>query len=358
MSSGRDDKQINLALVGATGAVGQAALTILSEGLIRPTPQLHLVASSRSAGKKISFAAPDQERREYVVESISDFDFSKVQIAVFSAGSGVSEKFAVRAAKAGCIVIDNTSYFRYNDDYPLVVSEVNPQRIKSWRNPDVRIIANPNCSTMQIMVALKPIYDLVGIERYTAATYQAVSGAGAVALNTLATQNNDLVHERASYELKPFSEPIAGNVIPCIDSLMDNDYTKEEMKKLWETRKILEDNTIAVSATCVRVPVAYGHSVALHVETRKPLSADQARSLLARSSGVELVDGLDSRNKLQYPTPRTHAAGNNAVYVGRVRKDISHPNGLVLWVVSDNLRKGAALNALQIAKWLIDNNEV
>ena len=351
-------KQINLALVGATGAVGHTLLAILSEGLITPAPQLYLLASPRSAGKKISFTAPDQERREYVVESISDFDFSKVQIAIFSAGSDVSKIFAARATQAGCIVIDNTSYFRYRDDIPLVVSEVNAKRIRDWRKNKVRIIANPNCSTMQIMVALKPIYDLVGIERYTAATYQAVSGAGNRALTALAEQNKDLINKRPSYDLEPFTQPIAGNVIPFIDHLMDNDYTKEEMKKLWETRKILEDNTIAVSATCVRVPVEYGHSVALHVETRTPLSVQQVRGVLARSNGIKLIDGLDGNNRPQYPTPRVNAAGDNAVYVGRVRKDISHPNGLVLWVVSDNLRKGAALNALQIAKWLIDNNEV
>ena len=346
-----------MAIVGATGAVGTAILQILGEDFM-PLPELHLVASPRSAGRSLRFTAKDSTSVEYELQDIANFDFSKVQLAIFSAGSGVSLGYARKAAAAGCIVIDNTSYFRYDPEIPLVVSEVNPEKIRDWRKNDVRIIANPNCSTMQIMVALKPIHSLFGIQRYTAATYQSVSGAGARASAALAAQNLDLIQGRPSYDLDPFSHPIAGNAIPHIDKFLDNGYTKEEMKVLWETRKILNDDSIAVSATCVRIPVDCGHSVALQIETKRALAPiDQVRDALARSPGLEIVDGFDGDMPL-YPTPRTHAAGNNPVYVGRIRKDISHPYGLAMWVVADNLRKGAALNALQIAKWLIDNNEL
>ena len=346
-----------MAIVGATGAVGSTVLQILAEGFM-PLPELHLVASFRSAGHKLHFAPKDLPSVEYTLQDIASFDFSQVQIAIFSAGSGVSQNYAPKAAKAGCIVIDNTSYFRYHQEIPLVVSEVNPEKISDWRKKNVRIISNPNCSTMQIMVALKPIHNLFGIQRYTAATYQAVSGAGARASTTLVAQNFDLTQGRPSYDLQPFSHPIAGNAIPHIDNFLDNGYTKEEMKVLWETRKILNDDSIAVSATCVRIPVDCGHSVALQIETKRPLAPiNQIRDALARAPGLEVVDGFDGDIPL-YPTPRTHAAGNNPVYVGRIRKDISHPHGLAMWVVADNLRKGAALNALQIAKWLIDNNEL
>ena len=346
-----------MAIVGATGAVGSTVLQILSEGFM-PLPELHLVASARSAGRSLRFTPKDLPRVEYTLQDIAGFDFSKVQLAIFSAGSTVSQSYARKAASAGCIVIDNTSHFRYDPEIPLVVSEVNPEKIRDWRKRDVRIIANPNCSTMQIMVALKPIHSLFGIERYTAATYQSVSGAGARASATLAAQNYDLTQGRPSYDLPPFNHPIAGNAIPHIDKFLDNGYTKEEMKVLWETRKILDDESIAVSATCVRIPVDCGHSVALQIETKKALPPiDQIRGALARAPGLEIVDGFDGEIPL-YPTPRTHAAGKNPVYVGRLRKDISHPHGLVMWVVADNLRKGAALNALQIAKWLIDNNEL
>ena len=338
-----------IALVGATGAVGTTALQLLAEGALE-FGQLHLVASARSAGRTITHKGED-----YQVENLEDFDFRKVQIAIFSAGGVTSANYAPKAAQAGCVVIDNTSHFRYDDQVPLVVSEVNPQRIRDWRATG--IIANPNCSTMQILVALKPIYDLVGIERYTAATYQAVSGAGARALSTLAAQNRDLVERRPTYDLTPFTQVMAGNVIPHIDTFLDNAYTKEEMKTLWESRKILEDDNLKVSATCVRVPVACGHSVALHVETRERFDVAQIQKLLARSPGITLIDNAD-QNQPEYPTPRVHATDSNQVYVGRVRKDISHPRGLALWVVADNLRKGAALNTLQIAKLLIDGNEV
>ena len=346
-----------MAIVGATGAVGTTALQILSEDFM-PLPKLYLVASARSAGRSVRFTAKDRPSTEYIIEDVASFDFSKVQLAIFSAGSTVSQAYARKAAIAGCIVIDNTSYFRYDPEVPLVVSEVNPERIRDWRKRDVRIIANPNCSTMQIMVALKPLHDLFGIQRYTAATYQAVSGAGTRALSTLAAQNVDLTQNRPSYDLTPFTQLIAGNVIPHIDKFMDNGYTKEEMKVLWETRKILGDDSIAVSTTCVRIPVDYGHSVALHIETKRSLPpVEQIRGILSRAPGLTVIDGFDGDTPL-YPTPRVDAAGTNTVYVGRIRKDISHPYGLAMWVVADNLRKGAALNALQIAKWLIDNDEL
>ena len=301
-----------------------------------------MLGGERSFGRTVQFG-----RQELEVENLADFDFEKGQIGLFSPGASVSAIYAPRAADAGCVVIDNTSQFRYDDDIPLVVPEVNAQALADYRNRN--IIANPNCSTIQMLVALKPIYDAVGIERINVATYKAVSGTGKESLEELASQTANLLNGRP-VESKVYPKQIAFNVLPQIDVFMDNGYTKEEMKMVWETRKIMGDPDIQVNPTCVRVPVFYGHSEAVHIETRDKISADQARSLLAAAPGVVV---LDEHKPGGYPTPVGDASGKDAVFVGRIREDISHPRGLNLWVVSDNVRKGAALNSIQIAETLI-----
>ncbi|MGB4923806.1 MAG: aspartate-semialdehyde dehydrogenase [Candidatus Nitrotoga sp.] len=334
-------KKYDVAILGATGAVGEAMLLILEQRNF-PVGKLFLLASSRSAGSVMTF-----RNQDITVQDVEGFDFSQVQIGLFSAGSSVSEKYAPIAAAAGCIVIDNTAQFRYEDDIPLVVPEVNPHAIAQYKNRG--IIANPNCSTIQMLVALKPIHDAVGIERINVATYQAVSGTGKEAIEELAEQTRALFnHQEVKTEVYP--KRIAFNVLPHIDVFMDNGYTKEEMKMVWETRKIMEDETIMVNATAVRVPVFYGHSEAVHIETHKKISADEARALLEKAPGVQV---MDRREPGGYPTA-IEAAGQDATLVGRIREDISHPRGLNLWVVSDNVRKGAALNSVQIAEILIE----
>lgn len=331
----------NVAVVGATGAVGETMLRVLEEREF-PVDEIFLLASEKSAGKTLGF-----NNKSYMVQNLADFDFSQAHIALFSAGGDVSAKYAPIAAAAGCLVIDNTSHFRYDEDVPLVVPEVNPDALDNFRERN--IIANPNCSTIQMVVALKPIYDAVGIERINVATYQSVSGAGNKGLSELAKQTGELLNGRPAVA-KAFPVQIAFNVIPQIDKFMENGYTKEEMKMVWETRKIFNDYTIEVNPTAVRVPVFYGHSEAIHIETRDKITADSARELLAQAPGVIL---MDARGEGGYPTPAKQAAGTDAVYVGRIREDISHPRGLNLWVVSDNIRKGAALNAVQIAELMI-----
>jgi aspartate-semialdehyde dehydrogenase len=335
-------KQYDVCILGATGAVGEAMLSILEQRNF-PVGNLYPLASSRSAGSKVTF-----RDREITVLDVEGFDFSKAQIGLFSAGGSVSEKYAPRAAAAGCVVIDNTAHFRYDNDIPLVVPEVNPHAIAQYRNRG--IIANPNCSTIQMLVALKPIHDAVGIERINVATYQAVSGTGKEAIDELADQTRALLNLK-EVRVEVYPKRIAFNVLPHIDVFMDNGYTKEEMKMVWETRKIMEDDSIVVNPTAVRVPVFYGHSEAVHIETRKKITADEARALLSKAPGVEVVD---RREPGGYPTP-IEAAGQDATYVGRIREDISHPRGLNLWVVSDNVRKGAALNSVQIAEILVAN---
>ena len=334
-------KTWDIAVVGATGAVGECMLDILSQRKF-PVGKVYALASERSAGSTVSFG-----RKELLVENLADFDFSKVQIGLFSPGASVSAVYAPKAGEAGCVVIDNTSQFRYDDDIPLVVPEVNPGALASYRNRN--IIANPNCSTIQMLVALKPIYDAVGIERINVATYQAVSGTGKEAIEELATQTASLLNGRP-VETKVYPRQIAFNVIPHIDSFQDNGYTKEEMKMVWETRKIMGDERIQVNPTCVRVPVFYGHSEAIHIETRDKITAEQARKLLEAAPGIVV---LDERQAGGYPTPVGDASGKDPVFVGRIREDISHPRGLNLWVVADNVRKGAALNSIQIAETLI-----
>jgi aspartate-semialdehyde dehydrogenase len=283
------------------------------------------------------------------VEDLDTFDFSTVQIGLFSPGASVSAVYAPKAAAAGCVVIDNTSQFRYDADIPLVVPEVNPAAIAEYRNRG--IIANPNCSTIQMLVALKPIYDAVGIERINVCTYQAVSGTGKEAIEELARQTAELLNGKPT-ESKVYPRQIAFNCLPQIDVFMDNGYTKEEMKMVWETRKIMGDDRIQVNPTAVRVPVFYGHSEAVHIETREKIDIETARALLRKAPGVKL---LDERKDGGYPTAVTEAANHDPVYVGRIREDISHPRGLNLWVVSDNVRKGAALNSVQIAEILVNS---
>jgi len=335
-------KTFDVAVVGATGAVGTAILEILAERKF-PVGKVYALASERSAGERVGFGG-----RELVVQDLAKFDFSQAQIGLFSAGSSVSEVYAPKAAAAGCVVIDNTSRFRYDDDVPLVVPEVNPAALAGYKARN--IIANPNCSTIQMLVALKPIHDAVGIERINVATYQSVSGAGRRGIEELSGQTAALLNGKPlEEEGAKFPKQIAFNVLPQVDDFQDNGYTREEMKMVWETHKIL-DPAIQVNATCARVPVFYGHSEAVHIETRTKLTAGEARSLLAKAQGVVV---LDERRPGGYPTAVTEAAQGDAVYVGRIREDLSHPRGINLWVVSDNLRKGAALNSIQIAELLV-----
>jgi len=334
-------KQYKVAMAGATGAVGETLLSILAERKF-PVSELVPLASERSAGGRVEFAG-----KQVTVKNLADYDFSGVDIAFFSAGGKVSREHAPRAAAAGAVVIDNTSEFRYQDDIPLVVSEVNPEAVAQYTNRG--IIANPNCSTMQMLVALAPIHRAAGISRINVATYQSVSGAGRSGMEELARQTAALL---SFQEIAPakFSKQIAFNVIPHIDDFQDNGYTKEEMKMVWETRKILGDAAIEVNPTAVRVPVFCGHAEAVHIETREKISAAQARALLEKAPGVSVVDRREAGG---YPTPVSDAAGKDAVSVGRIREDISHPRGLDLWIVADNIRKGAALNAVQIGEILI-----
>ncbi len=334
-------KKYNVAVAGATGAVGEALINILEEREF-PVDQLFPLASERSAGSTVMF-----RNKPVKVTNLADFDFSQTPIGLFSAGGSVSAEFAPKAGAAGCVVIDNTSHFRYDDDIPLVVPEVNPEKIAEYTNRN--IIANPNCSTIQMVVALKPILDAVGIKRISVATYQAVSGTGKAAIEELAKQTADLLNGRDP-ECEVYPRQIAFNALPHIDQFMDNGYTKEEMKMNWETRKIFGDASIELSATCVRIPVFYGHSEAVQVETVEPISVAAVRELLSKAPGVTLMDACEDGG---YPTAVHDSAGQDAVFVGRIRQDISMANGLNLWVVADNVRKGAALNSVQIAEELI-----
>ncbi|MGH6990766.1 MAG: aspartate-semialdehyde dehydrogenase [Stellaceae bacterium] len=332
-----------IAVVGATGVVGREMISILAEREF-PVSQLHAVASSRSLGAEVSFG----EEEALKVESLEHFDFKGVDIVLSSPGAKVSAEFAPRAAKAGAIVIDNTSFWRMDKDVPLIVPEVNPAAIADHKKKG--IIANPNCSTIQLVVALKPLHDNARIRRVVVATYQSVSGAGRDAMDELFNQtravfvNDPLTKER-------FTKEIAFNVIPHIDVFMDDGFTKEEWKMAAETRKIL-DPGIAVMATCVRVPVFISHAEAVHVEFENSISVETARAVLRRAPGVSVVD---HRADEGYVTPK-EAAGEDAVYVSRIRRDQTVPHGLALWVVADNLRKGAALNAVQIAELLVERH--
>jgi len=335
------DTKYRVAVVGATGAVGEALIGILDERDF-PVSELVPLASERSAGDVLRFKA-----RPATVRNLADFDFTGVDIAFFSAGGSISAEYAPRAVAAGATVIDNTSHFRYNDDVPLVISEVNPHAIEAGRARG--IIANPNCSTMQMLVALAPIHRAVGIVRIDVSTYQSVSGAGRSGMDELGKQSLRMLTFKDP-EPATFPVQIAFNIIPQIDAFQPNGYTKEEMKMVWETHKILEDDSIQVTPTCVRVPVFYGHAVSCHIQTREPITVQQARALLSAAAGVVVVDEAVPGG---YPTPVTHAAGTDPVYVGRIRQNLFHDRGLNLWIVADNIRKGAALNAVQIAELLI-----
>ena len=331
----------DIAVVGATGLVGETMFRVLEERNF-PVGEIYPLASNRSLGKSVSFRG-----RDYPVLELAGFDFARARFALFSAGGAVSKEHAPKAAAAGCIVIDNTSEFRYQDDVPLIVPEVNLHALDGYRARG--IIANPNCSTIQLVVALKPIYDAVGIERINVATYQSVSGAGREAVEELAEQSIALMSGRAAPAARVVPKRIAFNCVPQIDRFEDNGYTREEMKIVWETRKILEDPNIRVSATAVRVPVFYGHSEAVSIETATKITVAEVRALLKRAPGVEV---LDERRAGGYPTAATEAANRDTVYVGRIREDSSADRGLNLWVVADNVRKGAATNSVQIAEAL------
>ena len=331
----------DVAVVGATGAVGETMISILEERDF-PVGTLYPLASSRSAGKTVMFRG-----KSIKITDLAEFDFSAVQIGLFSAGGSISEKFAPLAAAAGCVVIDNTSHFRRDEDIPLIVPEVNSEALADYGRRN--IIANPNCSTIQMLVALKPIYDAVGIERINVATYQAVSGTGKEAIEELAGQTAKLLNGQ-SVDPVVYPKQIAFNALPQIDTFQDNGYTREEMKMVWETQKIFDDHAIAVNPTCVRIPVFYGHSEAVNIETVDKITAQEARALLAAAPGVTVVDTHEDGG---YATAVTESAGNDPVFVSRIREDISHPRGLNLWIVSDNVRKGAALNSVQIAESLI-----
>lgn len=333
-------KTVNVAVVGATGMVGAAVLSILEERNF-PLNKLYLLASMRSAGETRDFNGVAHK-----VVDIESFDFSKTQFCFFCASNDVAAKYAPIAAKQGNTVIDKSSYFRYHPDIPLVIPEVNMDAINQY--PQKNIIASPNCSTIPIVMALKPIYDAVGIARMNIATYQSVSGTGKDAVKELAEQTANLLNGKP-IKSKVYPQQIAFNVLPHIDDFQENGYTKEEMKIVWETHKILNDSSIAINPTAVRVPVFFGHSAAVHVETKNKISAHRAAELIAKAPGVAIIQG-----KYPYPTPVQDAAGKDSVYVGRIREDISHPNGLNLWIVADNIRKGAALNAIQIAERLIN----
>ncbi|MGC9401888.1 aspartate-semialdehyde dehydrogenase [Vibrio genomosp. F10] len=331
-------QQFNVAILGATGAVGETIIEVLKEREF-PVGELYLLASERSEGKTYRFNG-----KTVRVQNVEDFDWSQVHLALFSAGGDLSEKWAPIAADEGVIVIDNTSKFRYEYDIPLVVPEVNPEAIAEFRNRN--IIANPNCSTIQMVVALKPIHDEVGLERINVSTYQSVSGAGKAGIDELAGQTAKLLNGQPA-DTSAFSKQIAFNCIPQIDEFTENGYTREEMKMVWETQKIFNDSSITINPTCVRVPVFYGHAESLHIETRSPIGAEQAIELLESTDGIEVFQGNE------FPTQVVDANGKDHVMVGRIRNDISHHSGINMWVVADNVRKGAATNAVQIAELLI-----
>ena len=334
-------RSFNVAVVGATGAVGEAMIDILHSREF-PIANLYLLSSERSAGKRLAFG-----NKNIVVQRLDEFDFEQAQIALFSAGGSVSAEYAPKAAAAGCVVIDNTSHFRYDEDIPLVVPEVNPEAVAQYSQRN--IIANPNCSTIQMMVALKPLHDAYRITKINVATYQAVSGAGQSAIKELAKQTADLLNAQEPVS-SVFPKQIAFNAIPQIDKFLDNGFTKEEMKMVWETHKILNDETIQVNPTAVRIPVFYGHSEAIHIETEKDIELTEAKALLEKAPGVTVIS---ENSDGQYATAVTDAAQDDAVFVSRLRANLNQANGINCWVASDNVRKGAALNSVQIAELLV-----
>lgn len=332
----------NVAIAGATGAVGRTFIEILEERNF-PVKNIKYLASSRSAGTYLEWKGED-----VMVEELKEDSFEGIDIALFSAGGGTSTKFAPFAAKSGAVVVDNSSAWRMDDEVPLVVPEINPEDVAQYTNKG--IIANPNCSTIQMVVPLKPIHDKAKIKRIVVSTYQATSGAGQSAMNELHDQTVSILNGRGPTEPKKFPHQIAFNAIPRIDVVFDDGYTKEEVKMVNETKKIMHDNSIEVTATCVRIPVFYGHSESVNIETEKNISPDEVRELLSNAPGIVVQD---EPKKDIYPLA-IESAGTDPVYVGRIRKDFSIPNGINMWVVADNIRKGAALNAIQIAEVLIE----
>ena len=334
---------IDVAIAGATGEVGRTMLGILEERKF-PVRNLYPLAS-KSDNRTVEFCGTHID-----VAAVADFDFSKTKLALFSMGGGPSQTFAPKAGDAGCLVVDNSSAWRQVDDVPLVVTEVNPQDLEE--RPRKGIVANPNCSTMQLLVALNPIHQAVGIDSFYVATYQSVSGAGAAGINELEKQVMTMLRGETPEKSK-FTDVIGFNIIPHIDEFQDNGFTKEEMKIVWETHKILKDDSIKVSATAVRVPVFYGHSEAVRLVTKEHIAVKDVRKLLSDAPGISVID---DRSNGGYPTPLSHGAGNDEVFVGRIRQDLDDENALHLWVVSDNARKGAALNTVQIAEILYKNH--
>ncbi|NLV71793.1 MAG: aspartate-semialdehyde dehydrogenase [Actinobacteria bacterium] len=336
-------REYRVAVAGATGAVGRAMRSILEERRF-PVKELVALATAKSAGTRLEFAG-----EEVICQELTPESFKGIDLALFSAGGGTSLKFAPYAKEAGCVVVDNSSAWRMEPNVPLVVPEVNPDDV-DWHTG---IIANPNCSTIQMVVALKPLHDEAQIKRVVVSTYQAVSGTGAKAINELMQQTTRLLADEAP-EIVVYPHQIAFNCLPHIDVFLEDGYTKEERKMVDETKKIMGDDSIAVTATCVRVPVVYGHSESVNLQFARPLSVERAKELLAGAPGVRLVDDPDDK---LYPMP-IEAAGKDDTYVGRIRVDPTAENALNLWVVSDNLRKGAALNAVQIAELLTQRDLV
>ena len=335
------NKARKIAIAGATGMVGQSFLKLLEQDFFQDS-EISLLASSNSAGKEINFRG-----KNHKVEDLSKFNFSDTELALFSAGSSVASTYAPIAVSQGCVVVDNSSCFRYEDDIPLIVPEVNSKVLDDYELPG--IIANPNCSTIQMLVALKPLHDEFIIERIDVTTFQAVSGTGKKATEELIDQI-DAYEGNAKIKSSIYPKPIANNVLPHCDEFEDNRYTKEENKLVRETHKILDPN-IHVAATCVRVPVLNGHSESVHIKTKRPVSEDLALKLLQEAPGLSVKYG---KSEEDYPTAFTDGDGSYLVQVGRVRKDLWDENRLNLWVVADNLLKGAALNSIQIASLLFD----
>lgn len=331
----------SIAVVGATGLVGATLLSLFEERRF-PIDKIYMVASQQSVGKEIQFNGVG-----HPIHDLANFDFQKSTIAFFCVGTDLAAEFIPKATKAGNIVIDKSFFYRNHQDVPLIVPEVNITSLSDYKK--LGIISNPNCNTIPICVALKPIYDRVGLLRVNVATYQSVSGTGKEAITELTEQTKQFLDHQI-IESRVYPQQIAFNVLPHIDDFQENGYTREEMKVVWEMQKIFNDHAIAINPTAVRVPVYCGHAAAVHIETRDKLTTEQAVSILKNAPGVSLITG-----KYPYPTPVKDAAGKDDVYVGRVREDISHPTGLNLWIVADNLRKGAALNAIQIADHLIQD---
>ncbi len=341
------DNGIDTAVVGATGAVGEVMLQILASRNF-PVGELFPLASQRSMGKTVEF-----KDKNYPVINLETFDFSKCKLALFSAGGEISKQYVPKALEQGCFVVDNTSMFRNDDAIPLIVSEVNPDALG-----DNKLIANPNCSTMGMLVAVKPLYDKFGVKRIDVSTYQAVAGAGKKAISRLSEQTMDMIHMREikAEDYDPFPCQIAFNLIPQIGDFTDNGYTTEEMKMVNETHKILEDSSIGVNVTCVRASVFYGHSMTVRMEfANSDWSVDEAREVLSVAPGLTVIDEQKDGG---YPTPMNEGGGKDDVYVGRLRRDISDPRALNLWLVSDSLRKGAALNSVQIAELALEQNKL